>query len=387
MSKQLVTANHAAGMAAAMAGRANRFGRGFGSGVYPITPQTECIELLCGEEIEKGHVVRVESEHSAMAACIGFSLAGLRSFTASSANGLAYMNENVFVAGFYRLPVVMMAVNRTLGPPWNIWVDHGDTLSLRDTGWIQFYCEDNQEVADSILLAFRLGEDPRVLLPVMVCQDAFVLSHTAMLTDFPTQDEVDAFLPPLDLPHQVSTKPISVGQLDFPREAEVHRLQQAEAMDQVAAVYDEVCDEFEEQFGRRPGDRVVAYRMKDAEVALISMGTTGATTRVAVDDARKRGIKVGSLRVRMHRPFPGDLLGMHLSGCSRIGVMDRDISPGLGGILWSEVLGVAPKDALVQGTMLGLGGGDVRPQHITEVLNDLLEREQASAPRIVEVVV
>ncbi len=176
---ELITANHAAGDGR-HAGRPRQpHGRGFGGGVYPITPQTECIELLCRQEIEKGHVVRVESEHSAMAVCMGFSLAGARTFTASSSNGLAYMAENVFAAGFYRLPIVMMAVNRTLGPPWNIWVDHGDTLMLRDSGWIQLYCEDNQEVLDSMLLAFRLAEDPRVLLPVMVCQDAFVLSHTA----------------------------------------------------------------------------------------------------------------------------------------------------------------------------------------------------------------
>ena len=185
MSTQLVSANHASAMAATLAARANRTARGFGSGVYPITPQTECIEYLCNQTIEKGHLVRVESEHSAMAVCMGFSLGGARSFTASSSNGLAFMAENVFAAAFYRLPIVMMAVNRTLGPPWNIWVDHGDTLMLRDSGWIQLYCEDNQEVADTTLASFRLAEDRRVLLPVMVCQDAFILSHTMMNTDLP----------------------------------------------------------------------------------------------------------------------------------------------------------------------------------------------------------
>ena len=192
MTMQLISANHASAKAAMLAARANRKARGFCSGVYPITPQTECIEHLCGEEIEKGSVVRVESEHSAMAVCIGAALSGARTFTASSSNGLAYMAENVFTAGFFRLPVVMMAVNRTLGPPWNIWVDHGDTLMLRDSGWIQLYCEDNQEVADSTILAYRLAEDARVLLPVMVCQDAFVLSHTMMMTNIPSQKQVDA---------------------------------------------------------------------------------------------------------------------------------------------------------------------------------------------------
>ena len=212
MSTELISANHAAAMAATLAGRANREGLGFGSGVYPITPQTECIEFLCKQDFEKGHVVRVESEHSAMGACIGFSQAGARSFTASSSNGLAYMAENVYAAALYRLPIVMMAVNRTLGPPWNIWVDHGDTLMLRDSGWIQFYCEDNQEVLDTTLLAFRLGEDKRVLLPVLVCQDAFVLSHTMMQT-------------------------------------EVHRKQHAQAMERVFAVYDECRAAFESSIG------------------------------------------------------------------------------------------------------------------------------------------
>jgi pyruvate/2-oxoacid:ferredoxin oxidoreductase alpha subunit len=245
MTIELTTANHAAAKVTTLAARANRNARGFGSGVYPITPQTECIELLCQQTIEKGHVVRVESEHSAMAVCMGFSLAGARSFTASSSNGLAYMAENVFAAALYRLPIVMMAVNRTLGPPWNIWVDHGDTLMLRDASWIQLYCEDNQEVADTTLAAFRLAEDKRVLLPVMVCQDAFILSHTMMMTDIPSQEAVDRFLPPLELPHRIADRPITVGGLDFPHETEEHRWQAEQAMRGVPAVYADVQREFE----------------------------------------------------------------------------------------------------------------------------------------------
>lgn len=384
MPVQLITANHAAGTAAVLAGRANRKGRGFGAGVYPITPQTECIELLCKEEIEKGDVVRVESEHSAMAACIGFSLGGLRSFTASSSNGLAYMNENVFAAAFYRLPIVMMAVNRTMGPPWNIWVDHGDTLALRDAGWVQFYCEENQEVLDTVLLSFRLAEHARVLLPVLVCQDAFVLSHTMMNTDVPDQAAVDAFLPPLDLPHRVAGTPRTVGGMTFPHETERLRLHHQQAMDAVGDAYRECQDAFERCFGRRPADAVVPYRMDDAEVVLVSMGTTASTVRTAVDAARERGQRVGALRVRMFRPFPGDLLQRFLAGRRRVGVIDRDLSPGLGGVLWGESRGVAGADTLVQGYMLGLGGGDVQPGHIEALLADLMERETAGAPRIME---
>lgn len=384
MPVELITANHAAGKAAVLAGRANRVARGFGSGVYPITPQTECIELLCREDIEKGEVVRVESEHSAMAVCIGFSIGGARSFTASSSNGLAYMNENVFAAAFYRLPIVMMAVNRTLGPPWNIWVDHGDTLALRDTGWVQFYCEENQEVLDTVLLAFRLAEHADVLLPVLVCQDAFVLSHTMMNTDVPEQDAVDAFLPPLNLPHRVSDVPRTVGGMTFPHETERLRLHHQQAMDAVPAAYAECQREFERCFGRRPADAVVPYRMDDAEVVLVSMGTTASTVRTAVDAARQGGLRVGALRVRMFRPFPAESLRSLLAGRRRVGVIDRDLSPGLGGILWGELRGVAGRDTLVQGYMLGLGGGDVRPQHIAALLEDLLGREAEGAPQIME---
>jgi pyruvate/2-oxoacid:ferredoxin oxidoreductase alpha subunit len=385
MTMEFLSANHAAAKAATLAGRANSEGRGFGGGIYPITPQSECIELLCQQEFDKGYLVRVESEHSAMGVCIGYALAGARTFTASSSNGLAYMTENVFTAAFYRLPVVMMAVNRTLGPPWNIWVDHGDTLMLRDSGWLQIYCEDNQEVCDTMLLAYRLGEDHRVLLPVMVCQDAFVLSHTMMQTDIPEQKDVDRFLPLLDLPHRAKHDAVTIGGLDFPRETEVHRQQHQDAMDNVWEVYRECQDSFEEIFGRRPAEPVVSYRMEDAEVALLSMGTTASTARTAVDEARERGIKAGSVRLRFFRPWPEKQLEAALAGCSRIAILDRDISVGHGGILWSESRGICPRDAIVQNYMIGLGGGDIRPQHLTSIIDDLCGREAAQQPIIQEV--
>jgi pyruvate/2-oxoacid:ferredoxin oxidoreductase alpha subunit len=384
MTMQLISANHATAAAVGLAARANRRGRGFCSGVYPITPQTECIERLCVESIPKGSVVRVESEHSAMAVCIGGALSGARTFTASSSNGLAYMAENVFAAAFYRLPVVMMAVNRTLGPPWNIWVDHGDTLMLRDSGWIQFYCEDNQEVHDTTLLAFRLAEDAQVLLPVLVCQDAFVLSHTMMMTEIPDQDAVDRFLPALDLPHRISDKPRVVGGLDFPHQTEVHRKQHLEAMRRVPEVYARVQDEFERHFGRRPADPVVPYRMEDAEVVLVSMGTTASTARLAVDQARERGVKAGALRLRMFRPLPEASLRAHLAGRKRIAVLDRDSCPGLGGIVWGEIRGFADPGAVMQNYLVGLGGGDIRPEHFTRILTDLASRERAEEPVFLE---
>jgi len=384
MTLKLITANHAAGMAATMAGRANREALGFGGGVYPITPQTECIEFLATQDIEKGHLVRVESEHSAMAVCIGTSIAGARSFTASSSNGLAYMTENVVSAAMYRLPIVMMAVNRTLGPPWNIWVDHGDTLLLRDAGWVQLYCEDNQEVFDLILMAFRVAEDPSVLLPVMVCQDAFVLSHTMVMTEIPTQDLVDAFLPDLDLPHRIAESAITIGGLDFPHEVEVHRLQLMEAMERVPRVYAKAQDEFEAQFGRRPPEPVVSYRNEDAEILLVSLGTTAATARAAVDAAREKGIKAGSVRVAMFRPLPEAALRAAVGGVRKVAVIDRDTCPGLGGILWAEVRGVLG-EAMVQNYIIGLGGGDVRPEHLLSLIEEMHSRERAEAPLVKEV--
>jgi pyruvate/2-oxoacid:ferredoxin oxidoreductase alpha subunit len=316
---------------------------------------------------------------------MGFALAGARTFTASSSNGLAYMTENVFAAGFYRLPIVMMAVNRTLGPPWNLWADHGDTMALRDAGWIQLYCEDNQEVADSILAAYRLGEDRRVLLPVLVCQDAFILSHTMMMTDLPDQETVDRFLPPLDLPHRLTDRPRVVGGLDYPRQTEGHRMQHVDAMNAVPHVYREVQSAFADTFGRALADPVVPYRMDDAEVVLVSMGTMASTVRLAVDAARERGVRVGALRVRMFRPLPEESLCRQLAGRKRVGILDRNLCPGLGGILWGEARGLAAEGAVVQNYLAGVGGGDVRPEHIGRVLDDLCARERAGEPRFLEV--
>jgi pyruvate/2-oxoacid:ferredoxin oxidoreductase alpha subunit len=384
MSGQLLSANHAAALGATLAGRANRAGRGFVSGVYPITPSTECMEYLCNQEFEKGQVVRVESEHSAMAVCIGGAASGARTFTTSSSNGIAYMAENVVAAALLRLPVVMVAANRTLGPPWNIWADHGDTLMLRDSGWIQIYCADNQEVLDSVLCAFRLAEDRRILLPALVCQEAFVLSHTIAQTQVPTQDQVDRFLPPLDLPGRLDRTARVVGGLTVPQTTEVHRAQHHEAMGRFWEVYREVQDQFEDVFGRRPADPVVPYRADDADVLVVSMGTIGSTVERAVDAAREKGIRLGGLRVRTFRPFPAEQLAAAFRGRERIAVIDRNVSLGFGGVLWGEARGLADRGSVVQGYMIGLGGGDVRPEHVLAISGDVAAREVAGAPMLME---
>lgn len=376
----MITGNHAVAMAAVLAGRANRRGRGFCSGVYPITPSTECMEFLCLQNIDKGHVVKVESEHSAMAVCLGASASGARSFTTTASNGLIYMSENVTVAAYLRFPVVMVVGNRTVGPPWNIWTDHSDSLALRDSGWVQIYCWDNQEVFDLVLMAFRIAEDHRVLLPVMVCQEGFVLSHTMTLTEIADQSQVDEFLPPLQLPHRLTRTPKVLGSFDTSHMIEVHREQHHAAMGMVWDVYKEAQSDFVKTFGRRPPDPVVTYRIEGAELAIVSMGTIAETVNRAVDDLRDRGLRIGSIRVSMFRPFPFDALKQAFSGIPRLAVIDRDISLGFGGVLWGEARALAEPDAIVQNFVTGLGGGDVRPDHIQEMVTDALGRKASGPP-------
>jgi pyruvate/2-oxoacid:ferredoxin oxidoreductase alpha subunit len=319
-----------------------------------------------------------------MAVCLGGSASGARTFTTSSSNGIAYMAENMVAAALLRLPVVMVAANRTLGPPWNVWADHGDTLMLRDSGWIQLYCADTQEVLDTLLCAYRLAEDRRILLPALVCQEAFVLSHTMVRTQVPTQEQVDRFLPPLDLPGRLDRTARVLGGISVPHVTEVHRAQHQQAMERVWDVYREVQDEFEAVFGRRPADPVVPYRADDADVLVVAMGTIASTVERAVDEARARGIKLGGLRVRTFRPFPAAALARAFRGRPRIAVVDRNVSLGFGGVLWGESRGLADPGALVQGYMIGLGGGDVRPEHVLAIAADAAARRTAGAPVLME---
>ncbi len=384
MPVELISANHAAALSATLAARANRVGRGFCGGVYPITPATDCMEYLCGQSIEKSTVVRVESEHSAMGVCIGASASGARTFTTTSSNGLAYMAENCVTAASLRLPVILMVANRTMGPPWNIWADHGDSLMLRDLGWIQLYCADNQEVFDTVLTAFRLGEDSRVMMPVMVCMDGFTLSHTIAQINVPEQKDVDRFLPPTEIPHKMGDTPHALGQMEVARQVASHRQQHHIAMGGALQIYSEIQASFAEIFGRCPADAVVSYRTEDADLILISMGTIGATAELVVDELREAGERVGSLRIRMLRPLPAREISALLVGADHVAIIDRDISLGFGGILWGEIKGLAAKDAVVQNYIAGIGGGDVRPQHIKKIIAGLRKQNIAAEPIIME---
>lgn len=383
MTRAYVTGNHAAGYTLAAAGEANRGARGCCSGVYPITPQTEIIEYLSAARFSKGEVVPVESEHSAMAVCIGASVDGARAFTASSSNGLLYMTENVFAAGYYRLPIVMVASNRTLGPPWNIWVDHGDTLALRDAPWMQFYCESHQELVDTILIAFRVAEDPRIMLPALVAQDGFILSHTQMVVDLPEQGLVDRYLPELHLGHRLDhARPKTYGGMTWPRDTFRQREDIQAAMDLVPTVLAEAIDEFEDIFGRWPQAALCAQHTADADAVLVANSTMARMAQHVVETRRALGESVGLVKVKLFRPFlRGEFLNA-IGSASRVAVLDRNHSPGSGGIFWNEVVTSLRdrSDVLVQGYIVGLGGTEVDTALLEGVLDDLSGRTHASAP-------
>jgi pyruvate/2-oxoacid:ferredoxin oxidoreductase alpha subunit len=382
MPRILCNGNYAAGYTLALSGEANRHARGCAAGGYPITPQTEILEFLRGFRFTKGRIQAVESEHSAMGLCIGASLAGARTFTASSSNGLAYMAENVFSAGYSRLPIVMVAVNRTLGPPWNIWVDQGDTLALRDAAWLHFYCESHQDVADTILLAFRVAEDPRVLLPAMVAYDGFLISHTAMAVELPEQEQVDRFLPHCSVPHRLDhAHPRTVGAMISPEDTFAHRHELEQAMSAVPGVLREALAEFEEVFGRRPDDGLTSYETADAESVLLVSNSMASTVRDVVREQRAKGRKVGMVKMKLFRPFPRNELRKVIGSATRVGVLDRNVSPGSGGIFWQEVRASLSDSALVvQNYLVGLGGGDVTPAMIGDIIRDLEGRSQAGEP-------
>jgi pyruvate/2-oxoacid:ferredoxin oxidoreductase alpha subunit len=384
MPLQVITGNHAAGYALSTAGEANRTARGVACGIYPITPQTEIVEYVAKFPFSKGRVVPVESEHSAMAVSIGASANGARAFTASSANGLAYMAENIMVAGYYRLPIVMVAVNRTLGPPWNIWADQGDTLMLRDFAWLQFYCETSQEVLDTTLLAFKLAEDHRILLPVMTCMDAFIVSHTQSETDLPEQDEVDRFLPDLDLPQRMHPDEArTLGGMTWPHEELSMRLEIDEAMNRVPSVYQECRESFTETFGRDPGDVIQTFATENAETILVVSGTMATTAREVVRQRRAAGEKIGLVKVKMYRPYPETALREACQSATKLAVLDRNYAAGAGGVFWQDTRATFQgqrDDLLIQNYITGLCGGDVTPAVIDEILADVISRSEASAP-------
>jgi pyruvate/2-oxoacid:ferredoxin oxidoreductase alpha subunit len=307
--------------------------------------------------------LRVESEHSCMAALIGAQSAGVRSFTATSGQGLALMHELLHWASGARLPIVMAEVNRALAPGWNIWVDQTDSLAQRDTGWIQMYCEDGQEVLDSTLQAFRLAE--AVNLPVMIVLDAFYLSHTYEPVDVPSQEEVDRFLPPFVPKFQLDTDhPCGFGPLVAPSDYMEMRYHIAMAMDEALGRFDEVDAAFAAQFKRRYG-QVEAIDCEDADIIFITTGTVTSTCRIVLQDLRARGEKMGILKLKLFRPFPSAQIREKLKSAKKVAVVDRNFSFGASGIFAQEVRAALcnmPDHPPVFGYVAGIGGRDVTPE-------------------------
>ena len=331
---------------------------------YPITPQTTLVEGIanyCGTGEFKGDYICVESEHSAMAACIGASATGVRTFTGTSSHGLLLMHEMLHWAALARLPIVMCNINRVVGPGWNIWTDENDSISQRDTGWIQFYCSSNQEIFDTVVQSFKIAEHSKVSLPVMISYNAFILSHTSMPVYVPDQKEIDAFLPKRIPKWKLDVNnPITFGNIILPHEYEKVRKDMQEAQEYTLKLIPEISKEWKKKIGRFHGDLLEYYKCDGAEYILLSMGAIGAESKVAIDNLRKEGLKVGLARVRTFRPFPQNEV-LKLSKKADLIIIDRNISLGMEGALFTEVKGslYGKSDSNVYGFIAGLGGKDV----------------------------
>jgi pyruvate/2-oxoacid:ferredoxin oxidoreductase alpha subunit len=347
---------------------------------YPITPQTAIYEKLSEWEatgVLKGIMMRTESEHSAMASCISASLTGVRTFTATSSQGLALMHEMLHFAAGCRTPVVMANVNRQLAAPWGFWADQLDSLSQRDTGWIQFYCENGQEALDSVIQAYKIAE--QVYLPAMVALEAFFVSHFMEPVDIPEQELVDRFLPPMDLPHKFDVD--QPGFLMTVVSSELYRKYRHMAqvsMDSVKEVAVRVDREFKDVFGRGYGI-VEVVATENAEVVIVTAGSITSTARLAIRSLREQGYSVGLLKIRLFRPFPVEAIQQALKGKKKIAVIDRNNSIGSGGIFCQELRAAMVHSIdrpLIYNYIAGVGGTDVSPEVIQRIALDAMERSE-----------
>ena len=367
------TANHIAGYAAKAA-------RVKVVAAYPITPQTTVVEKIA-DFVESGQMdaeyIRVESEHSAMVACIGAAAAGVRTFTATSSHGLALMHEALHWASGSRLPIVMAVVNRAMGAPWSIWPDFSDSLSQRDTGWMQFYCADNQEVFDTIIQAYKLCENEQVFLPAMICLEGFILSHTTAPANIPNQEEVDAFLPAYKSGWMLDVdRPYSHANLVSPEYYMEFRYMIQEAMENAKQLIPKVDKEYGKQFGREYGGMIEKYKCDGADLVMLTMGTMGSEARLTVDKLRNEGYKVGSARVRVYRPYPVEEILKLAKNVQMISTIDRHISFGMEGFLGSETKAALfnQKDRpMVASFIAGLGGRDVTADSIERMAQKSLK--------------
>ena len=355
---------------------------------YPITPQTTIIEELA-DIVAKGlldaQFIKVESEHSAMAGCIGATAAGARTFTATSSQGLALMHELLHWAALGRLPIVMADVNRAMAPGWSIWTDQNDSLAQRDTGWLQYYCESNQEVLDTVIQAYKVAE--AVDLPAMLVLDAFFLSHTYEAVDIPGQERTAEYLPPykpsiylnIDEPHAFGGILPQAYYTEF-------RYKMQLAMNEALGVAEKADQDFKTMFGRGYG-LIEPYRLDGADYVLVTSSTVTSTARGIIDELQASGQSVGLLKMRLLRPFPTQLVREALVGRKRVAVLDRNICIGMGGI-WAQEIRNAMyhipenKRPEILGYIVGLGGRDVTPDVIRQIADDVQKRKAGDLEQI-----
>ncbi len=367
MAQIVMSGNHAQSYAAMLA-------RVQVIAAYPITPQTTIVEKLA-EFVADGrlpaHYLQVESEHSALQSVVSASALGARTYTATSSQGLLLMHELLHWAAGLRVPVVMGVVNRAVAPPWSIGADYSDTIAQRDTGWIQFYAESNQEVLDTVLQCYRIAEDPAVRLPAMVTEDAFYLSHTVEPVDVPSSELVDAFLPAREARAVlVPGVPARLGSFTGPVEYVGFRHDVARAMDRVLPTLAAVEEDFARRTGRDHGGPLPTYRTEDADAVLVTMGTATTTARAVVDRLREEGHRVGLAKLRLFRPFPVEALRSLAASVDRIGVLDRSFTFGPTGAAAAEVrsaLYAGSARPLVADFVAGIGGRDITPDLIARM--------------------
>jgi pyruvate ferredoxin oxidoreductase alpha subunit len=354
--------------------------------VFPITPQTELMHKFSSyvhDGVVDTELILVESEHSAQSACFGAASAGARTVTATSSQGLLLMAEICAITAATRLPVVMPVVNRAISAPVNIGCDHSDSMFLRDSGWIQLYCENSQEVYDTVLQAFRIGEHKDVLLPVMICLDGFIISHTMEGVELIGPEAARRFVGEYDAAFRLldTHKPITVGPLHLTDYYFECKRQVVEAMYTAKQVIVDVGSEYARLTGREYG-LFEAYRLDDAEVAVVALGSTCGTAKVAADRAREKGVRAGVLKLRSFRPFPGEEVAEALRHVGAVAVLDRSISYGLpGGPLFHEVRSFVCEGARPVSYVYGLGGRDITPADIQDVFAELVAAGQSGSPQ------
>ena len=337
--------------------------------VYPITPQTTISEYLAqyvADEKIDAKYVKVESEHSAISAAVGASGAGVRVFTATSSQGLMYMHEILFAAAGMRTPFVLADANRAISAPLNIWNDQQDSIAQRDAGWLQIYVENAQEALDTTLMAYKVSENPDVLLPSMVCLDGFILTHTVEPVEIPEEKDVDKFLPPYVPKHSFidPAEPMTIGSFADPEYYMEARHDMEIAMENSIEVIQKTCDEYAEIFGREYG-LVEPYKTDDAEIIFVAMGSICSSIRVIVDQLRLKGEKAGLLKIRAYRPFPTEAINEVIKNCDKIAVVDKNFTFGIGGALYTDMKVKFDKE--IYGFITGLGGRDITPESLLEI--------------------